>query len=244
MHIPRIYQNTPIQKNVQLTLDAMQHVITVLRLKSGDAVILFNGDNHEYHGTLDIKDKRTAFVTIQKTILANRESPLKIHLAQGIARGEKMDFIIQKAVELGVHEITPLFTERCNVKLDADRLDKRVTHWQQVAISAAEQCGRNQITEIHHPIKFDNFVVQSPAPHRFILSHHAQHTFQQINVETTACTLLVGPEGGFSPEELSYATENHFTPVLLGPRILRTETAALVAMSILQAKLGDLGLHS
>lgn len=240
MQIPRIYQDAPIEKTIQLTPQAMQHVVTVLRLQSGAPVILFNGDNHEYHGELVIQDKRTALVNIHQKIVANRESPLQIHLAQGIARGEKMDWIIQKAVELGVHEMTPLFTERCNVKLDNDRLIKRIAHWQQVAISAAEQCGRNQITKIHTPVELAHFVETAPVGQKFILSHRAEHSLKSILLETKQCTLLVGPEGGFDPSELTFAQRHDFLPIVLGPRILRTETAALVAISILQSHMGDL----
>jgi 16S rRNA (uracil1498-N3)-methyltransferase len=240
MQIPRIYQNTPIDQSIQLSPQAMQHVVKVLRLQSNDPVILFNGDNVEYHGILEIKDKRTAFVNIQEKIFASRESPLKIHLAQGIARGEKMDLIIQKAVELGVHEITPLFTIRCNVKLDQDRMIKRIAHWQQIAISAAEQCGRNQITQINTPLDLPVFVKNVQIEHKFILSHHSDKSLKTITNDFKTCTLLVGPEGGFSAEELALAQHHHFLPVLLGPRILRTETAALVAVSILQSSCGDL----
>jgi 16S rRNA (uracil1498-N3)-methyltransferase len=239
MQIPRIYQNTPIDQTVQLDAQAMQHVVKVLRLTTGDPIILFNGDNHEYFGELEIRDKRTALVHINNKIFHDRESPLKIHLAQGIARGEKMDFIIQKAVELGVHEITPLFTERCNVKLDADRMTKRIAHWQLVAISAAEQCGRNQITNINMPCEIAHFVETTLSAQKFILSHRAQQDLKSI-AKSTSCTLLVGPEGGFAPHELHRAETQDFTPIVLGPRILRTETAALVAVSLLQAQLGDL----
>ncbi len=240
MQIPRIYQNTPLAKNVQLNLQAMQHVVTVLRLATGAPVILFNGDNFEYHGELVLYDKRTAVVNIKEKIFQNRESPLKIHLAQGIARGEKMDLIIQKAVELGVHEITPLFTLRCNVKLDQTRLEKRVLHWQQVAISAAEQCGRNQITTIHLPCNFAHFIAHCASEKKFILSHRADHNLNALTDTLTECALLVGPEGGFDSSELHQAQQSNFQPLLLGPRILRTETAALVAVSLLQGRFGDL----
>ncbi len=239
MQIPRIYQNTPIDKSVQLSPEAMRHVVSVLRLRTDDSLILFNGDNHEYFGKLEIRDKRTAFVIIDKKIFHSRESPLKIHLAQGIARGEKMDFIIQKSVELGVHEITPLFTSRCNVKLDEDRREKRLAHWQQVAISAAEQCGRNQITKIHEPTEFAIFT-EIAEGQKFILSHQAQQGFESIPHDIRHCTLLVGPEGGFEPFESQQAHHHDFQALVLGPRILRTETAALVAMSILQSQLGDI----
>lgn len=240
MQIPRIYQNTPIEHTVQLSAQAMQHVVTVLRLQTGSPIILFNGDNYEYHGELLIKDKRTALVNIKEKIFADRESPFKIHLAQGIARGEKMDFIIQKAVELGVDEITPVFTERCNVKLDKERSEKRLMHWQQVAISAAEQCGRNAITRIHSPATLSSLLETSQIANKFILSHRAQTDFKSIAADIKQCLLLVGPEGGFSPFELEYTQAHHFVAILLGPRILRTETAALVAMSILQSSFGDL----
>lgn len=239
MQIPRIYQNTPIEKTVQLSPEAMRHVVNVLRLQTGAPVILFNGDNHEYQGELEIRDKRSAFVNIHNKLFVDRESPLKIHLAQGIARGEKMDFIIQKAVELGVHEITPLFTERCNVKLESERLIKRLAHWQGVAISAAEQCGRNQITQINMPMELAQFVETENLGQKFILSHRSQQNLKSI-MNTTACTLLVGPEGGFALHELKMAETHYFTSIVLGPRILRTETAALVAVSLLQMQLGDL----
>ena len=241
MQTPRIYQDTPIAQSVQLGPQAMQHVVKVLRLTTGDSIILFNGDNHEYFGELEILDKRTALVHIKNKILHDRESPLKIHLAQGIARGAKMDLIIQKAVELGVNEITPVFTKRCNVKLEQERGEKRLVHWQSVAISAAEQCGRNHITIIHPPMDLSEYLNHIPEHvQRFVLSHRAQQKLKDLSLVAKQITLLIGPEGGLAPEELLLAQTHHFIPILLGPRILRTETAALVAVSLLQAQLGDI----
>ncbi len=240
MQIPRIYQNIPIDQMVQLDAQAFAHVVKVLRLVSNDRLILFNGDSHEYHGELEIKDKRTALVRIKQKILHSRESNLHIHLAQGIARGAKMDLIIQKAVELGVNEITPIFTARCNVKLEQERGEKRLNHWQSVAISAAEQCGRNRITLIHPPVDLSAYFEKIPAnAQRLVLSHRASQRIKDLSLQTQSIILLIGPEGGLAPQELHTAELNKFTPIVLGPRILRTETAALVAVSVLQAQLGD-----
>jgi len=243
MPIPRIFQNITLHEGetLSLTLDAAHYLGNVRRTHEGDLITIFNGRGGEYQAqVLTIKkDKFTIKIgSFQELTL---ESPLNIHLAQGIARGEKMDLIIQKAVELGVKKIIPLFTERSNVKLDAERRDKRQQHWQAVVVSACEQSGRNFIPEVAAPIDLQmwlrNFQGQG-----LTLSPYSNNKISDLKmVNDEIITLLVGPEGGLSEEEVKLTEKHHFLPLNLGPRILRTETAPLAAIAALQTRFGDLG---
>jgi 16S rRNA (uracil1498-N3)-methyltransferase len=210
-------------------------------MRVGDQVTLFNGDGHEYLGTLKEVAKRSVSVFITAVQLCDRESPLQIHLGQGISRGEKMDITIQKSVELGVSEITPLITERCGVKLNAERWEKKLEHWQKVAISACEQCGRNRVPTIHTPQLLSEWLARSSEATRLTLHPHTEISFATMPEPNNQLELLVGPEGGLSDNEVAMAEQDGFFTVRLGPRILRTETAALVAISALQLRFGDLG---
>lgn len=246
MHIPRIYVDLILKKDLQLILpvDASQHILRALRLKSDDQLILFNGDGNEYLGILQAETKNLAQVLIVDCKKSNTESPLKINLIQGMARGEKMDFIIQKAVELGVTNIIPVFTEYCNVSLAGERLDKKLQHWQKVAISAAEQSGRAKIPRIWSALKLSEWLGKSQQSFVLILSPYAKFNipaFLNKPIDLgTEISILIGPEGGFSPNEIDLVKEMGGVEAGLGPRILRTETAALVVISILQAIKGDL----
>jgi 16S rRNA (uracil1498-N3)-methyltransferase len=172
---------------------------------------------------------------------ADRESNLSIHLAIGISRGERMDLIVQKATELGVSEITPLFTERCEVKLSGERLDKKVNHWQQVAISACEQCQRNSLPSINAPVKIEQWQVNCDASLKLVLHHRTDQSLSDMPPPSGQVALLIGPEGGLSEREIEQAISLGFSPLALGPRVLRTETAPLAAISILQSLWGDMG---
>lgn len=195
----------------------------------------------EYIAKLIAIDKKTARIHIEKFQAGILESPLKIHLGQSIARGEKMDFIVQKAVELGVSEITPLFSEFCNVRLEQERSTKRISHWQEIAIHAAEQCGRCIVPKINITQNLKSWAEQVTAELKLVLSPIANQSLQTIKTTTHSTAILIGPEGGLSEKEISFAVQCNFISVKLGPRVLRTETAALVAASILQAKIGDMG---
>jgi len=239
----RIYQPVPLAAHSTLQLDekASHHLARVLRANVGEAVILFNGQGGEYHATISAINKKTVQVTIHQFVKREAESSLSIHLAQGISRGEKMDFVIQKAVELGVKKITPLITERCTVKLDNDRSEKRQQHWQAIAVSACEQCGRNQIPEIAPTQSLASWLATVKDQNNFVLSPHVTDRLPDHLPEKNAeVILLIGPEGGLSENEIQLSYKQNFMPLSLGPRVLRTETAPLVALTILQHQFGDL----
>lgn len=239
----RIYQPVSIIENSIMTLDdnAFNHLIRVLRMKTGENIILFDGTNHITPATIHEINKKSVTVKTATTLLDNRESPLKIHLGQVISRGEKMEFTIQKSVELGVTSITPLLSERCGVKLDAERLDKKVNQWQKIVISACEQCGRNIIPVIHPVMKLENWCANLNNGLRLNLHPKATHGVKHLPTGQTDISLLIGPEGGLSDDEINMTHQYQFTDILLGPRILRTETAALTALTALQVQFGDLG---
>lgn len=235
-----------LQENHIVTLESTtsHHISRVLRATMGDTLILFNGEGDEYLGTISHIDKKNVSVQLQQKITKNIESPLNLILAQGISRGEKMDFTIQKAVELGVKKIIPLVTERCNVKLDTERREKRLQHWQGIIVSACEQCGRNELPKIVSPQSFDIFLKNSQVDNKnkLILTPHAEKKLTFYSLQKKASVVLcMGPEGGFSDNEIVQAQHHDFLPLCLGPRILRTETAAIAALSILQFYAGDMG---
>lgn len=245
--IPRIYQPSNIKINEIIHIDTRgsHHVAHVLRAKSGDALTLFNGKGGEFQAVILQINKKNVTVKIENFIAREAESPLNIYLAQGISRGEKMDFIVQKAVELGVKKIIPLITERSNVRFDSAREAKRLMHWQSIIVSACEQSGRNFLPEIFVPMRLSEWVSTEfsklKAEVFFVLSPHAHNTFSIKNIEKKASiVLLIGPEGGLSTQEINAATQHGFISIYLGPRILRTETAPIAAISALQFSFGDM----
>jgi 16S rRNA (uracil1498-N3)-methyltransferase len=226
---------------IELEAGAARHLTSALRMSSGQLVTLFNGHGGEYTAELVEAKKGKATVRITEFDKADRESNLSIHLAIGISRGERMDLIVQKATELGVSEITPLFTERCEVKLSGERLDKKVNHWQQVAISACEQCQRNSLPSINAPVKIEQWQVNCDASLKLVLHHRTDQSLSDMPPPSGQVALLIGPEGGLSEREIEQAISLGFSPLALGPRVLRTETAPLAAISILQSLWGDMG---
>lgn len=240
MRIPRIYQALSLSTGQELTLstEASNHVGRVLRLSVGAKLRVFNGTGGEYNAEIIALNKQKTIVKLQEFITINTESTLTIQLGQAISRAEKMDFTIQKAVELGVTQITPLFTERCGVKLSEQRWQKRVEHWRAVAISACEQSGRDRVPTIIEPMILTTWLAQKSAGSCFIL-HPGGESRPALDTITTPITVLIGPEGGFSDNEVAIAQQQGFVSLNLGPRILRTETAALVAISAFQCWLGD-----
>lgn len=241
MLLPRLFipLKLDINQEVTLNLPFSHRLLQVLRLKLHDRLLVFNNTGIEFTATLKSVNKNLATIVTSTSVARKNESPLQIHLGQGISRGEKMDFTIQKAVELGAHCITPLFTEYCNVKLKDERLEKRLHHWQSVAISAAEQSGRCYVPQVLPPQPLATWC-SSATGLPLLLDPRAQSNISSINKRPTNVTILIGPEGGLSAEEASLAQQHGFIPITLGPRILRTETAALTVISILQAKWGDL----
>jgi len=243
MRIPRVYspQTMAIGDCIELEAGAARHLTSALRMNSGQLVTLFNGQGGEYTAELVDAQKGKASVRITEFDQTDRESSLSIHLAIGISRGERMDWIMQKATELGVSEITPLFTERCEVKLSGDRLDKKVSHWQQVAISACEQSQRNTVPLINAPVKIDQWQMNCDASLKLVLHHRTNQSLSDMRQPTGPIALLIGSEGGLSEREIEQAISLDFSPLALGPRVLRTETAPLAAISILQSLWGDMG---
>src|SRR3990167_2513687 len=240
--IPRLFQAQLLSPHTIIHLDekASHHVASVLRAKSGDPLILFNGKGGEYEAIIRHSHKKIVEVEIISFKSIYTESPMDIYLAQGLARGEKMDFIIQKTVELGVRKIIPIITEYSNVKLNAVREEKRLAHWQAIMMSACEQCGRDEIPDILRPVPFKQWITQAKADVCYVLSPHEVNTLPIKKLSPgNKMILLIGPEGGLSPHENELAKQHGFLPLHLGPRILRTETAAISAMTIAQFICGD-----
>ncbi len=247
MRNPRIYQNHPINVGVTMALseDAFGHTVRVLRLKEGDAITVFNGLNNngklgEYQAKLCNVTKKRADIIVNEFNEKENESPLNIHLGQAISRGDRMDFTLQKSVELGVNSITPLFTERCGVKLSGDRLQKRTEQWQKIIVSACEQSGRCSVPIVNPAISVDDWLKQQSSALKLNLHPKATHSIMNLPEENSRVRLLIGPEGGLNDDEIKRANDSGFYDVLLGPRVLRTETAALTAITALQCRYGDL----
>jgi len=247
MRNPRIYQNQIFTLGDTITLDndAFGHSIRVLRLKDGDRITLFNGeileDAHgEYQAELVNVTKKQAQARVLSYQEKSNESPLNIHLGQAISRGDRMDFTLQKSVELGVNTITPLFTERCGVKLSGERLAKKIDQWQKIVISACEQSGRCTVPIVKPAISLDEWLEQSTTALKLNLHPKAEHSIMSLPMENSKVRLLIGPEGGLSDDEINRANNLGYVDVLLGPRVLRTETAALTAITALQCRYGDI----
>ena len=244
MRIPRIHHPSPLkgQERVTLAPQAAKHVLTVLRLKPGAPLLLFDGSGFEFEAVLEQADKKQVWVKVSASHGPAVESPLRITLAQGISRGERMDYTVQKAVELGVAAIVPVLTERSVVKLDADKAVTKQQHWQAVAVGACEQSGRVRVPPVQPPQRLDAFLA---ARHeiglKLLLDPLGGVTAAELpKPQDGRALLLVGPEGGLSEQERALAARCSYKGLRLGPRILRTETAALVALSVMQSLWGDL----
>ena len=238
MSLPRFFVAAPLALGVHDLPEAQAHYLSrVLRLTVGAAVQLFDGSGQEYIGELTSVSKKAVQVELRECLDGLPESALQIHLGQGLSRGERMDWAIQKATELGVAEITPLFTERCEVRLNDERMQKRLEHWQQIAISACEQCGRSKVPVIYAPQSVKDWQATVQADLKLVLHPVAQPLTEHTTPSTLA--FLIGPEGGLSDAEVAQAAEYGFQPARLGPRVLRTETAPIVALSVAQQLWGD-----
>ncbi len=225
---------------LQLSEDACHHAVNVLRVKPQQPLVLFNGDGNDYSGHVVQVSKRSAEVVITACLGLTRESRLPLHLGQGISKGDRMEWVLQKAVELGVSEITPLITERCAVKLDPERWQKKHQQWLKVVIGACEQSGRNVLPLLHSPCSMSAWLAQSTAAQRLVLAPDAEVPLARQGYCTQGYRLMIGPEGGLAEHEVQQAIELGYRSCSLGPRILRTETAAVAALTILQAQHGDL----
>lgn len=243
MRAPRIYHPQPLSVAESLTLsdEAANHVGRVLRMQPGQRLCLFDGSNYVFDAEIVRADKKQVNVRVVERQLDFHESPLSLHLGQVISRGEKMEFTIQKSVELGVNAITPLISERCGVRLEKERLEKKVQQWQKIVIAACEQCGRNRIPEIHDVETLESWCAQPGEGLKLNLHPRASQSINTLSQPKGDIRLLIGPEGGLSQDEIDMTARYGFTDILLGPRVLRTETAALTAIAALQVRFGDLG---
>lgn len=254
MHIPRIYLSQPLAENSTIELEpaAAHHIATVMRMKVGRSVTVFNGQGRsvenasetvfgEFSATLAYVSKKSVAVAVGDFVPRKTESPLAIGLGACLIKPDRMDWLLQKATELGVSTITPLWSEYTDVKLPADRLEKKYKHWQQVIVSACEQSERVVIPTLNQPKKLPDWLASITAEKKIVL-HPYESGADQCKADVQAfssAALLVGPEGGLSDNEVQQAIEQGFDSMVLGPRILRAETAPLAALTALQLQCGD-----
>lgn len=245
MRVTRIHVDAALAIGAALVLPeaAATHLLRVLRLQAGDACVLFNGDGCDYGAHITAIDKRAVRVEVVSMQPLDNESPLRIVLLQALARGDKMDWILQKATELGVNALMPVMSERSEVKLDVERSGKRAAHWRSVVVSACEQSGRATVPSIAMPLSLEQALNLLPeGSQRMALAPAAGRGMDDIEVCCSCVQVVaIGPEGGWSPRDLMSLTSAGFTEVRLGPRILRTETAGIAVIAALQLRSGDLG---
>lgn len=242
MRIPRFYCPVALQAPSTLELPdrTYHHAIQVLRLKVGEPLILFNGQTAtDYLAVLETITKRSALVRIESYTAIQRESPFALTLALAIIKPDKMDFALQKAVELGVTAVQPLLTERSVIRVLKDKQDKKLQHWEGILIAACEQSGRTQIPELKQPLTLEEYLNQPALGTRIILSPTAQQALGNT-LKTAGIEMMIGPEGGFTEEELEQCIHAEVQAFSLGPRILRAETACMSALTLLQYHYGDL----
>lgn len=242
MRNPRIFTSQTLGSDTTLALDeqASHHLSRVLRFQTGHTLTLFNGDGCEYPATIIAIDKRSVTVAITKQIAADRESPLAIHLGIAISKGDRMDLVVQKAVELGVTSITPLLSERVEVRVQGERAEKKLQHWQGIVIAACEQSARNRIPQLNPIASLHDWIGSVEADQKFVLHHRSHISLDSAEAKPASAALLIGPEGGLSESEIAAAERVDFMPLQLGPRVLRTETAPLAALAVMQFLWGDL----
>ncbi|RLA13492.1 MAG: 16S rRNA (uracil(1498)-N(3))-methyltransferase [Gammaproteobacteria bacterium] len=236
----RLYVDLPLASGelIELPEQTARHAVTVLRLKTGDLVTLFNGEGGEYSASIHALQRRQVQLLIGEHLPVNRESALHTRLVQALGKGERTEWAIRKAVELGVTEIVPLATERTQVKTSSQKSDQRERRWHGLIVAACEQSGRTRLPLIRPIASFENWVSAERDGERIILDPRAGQGLS-VNRKVTEVELLVGPEGGFSDQEYEFACQNNYQPASLGPRILRTETAPVAALAILQVQAGD-----
>jgi 16S rRNA (uracil1498-N3)-methyltransferase len=242
MRIPRTFVDATLASGAHVALSpfAAEHLTRVLRLGDGAEIACFNGDGNDYRCVLRVRGKGQIWVDVGAATAVDSESPLHVSLAQCIARGEKMDWILQKATELGVVRIEPLVSERTEVRMDEERGERRLAHWRRVVQSACEQCGRARVPELLAAQALPSFAADcmTRSVHKFVLDPDAAASFPALDAER-AVVLAVGPEGGFSERDLDALRQSGFVGVRLGPRILRTESAGVAALAVLQHLAGD-----
>jgi len=241
MRIHRVHSFEKLEPGGEVLLDAAisHYLARVLRVVAGQALVLFNGDGHDYAATVEKASKNGILASITARLPAIPESPLHSTLVQSLARGERMDYALQKATELGVTVIQPVESVRTEVRLKPEKIPARMGHWQKVLISACEQCGRARVPELREPMDLVDWVGSPSDGQRLVLAPGESRPLAQMEL-SAAVQLLVGPEGGFEDQELELLQRSGVQAVSLGPRILRTETAGPAALAILQAMMGDL----
>jgi len=245
--LQRIYTNQPLSEGAVIDLEenAAHHVARVLRLRAGERLCLFNGRGGEFDALVDAVTRRSVRVRVERFRPRDRESPLRLELAQGISRGKRMDFAVQKAVELGAARIVPVLVERGVVHLEGERAGAREEHWRAVAVRACEQCGRTRVPEIAPLTPLARWLAEaSGAGLGLVLDPEAGRGLDGLEYRGATVSLLVGPEGGLTPQEIRQAGAAGLVAVSLGPRILRTETAAVAGLTAIQLRWGDLGAGS
>jgi 16S rRNA (uracil1498-N3)-methyltransferase len=243
VRLTRVYVGAPLEPGRRVTLQggAASHITRVLRLRVGEALTVFNGLGGQYEASIDKSHGGEVTVSVGEHSPAERESPLTLTLAQGISRGERMDLVMQKATELGVSRLVPVLTERSVVRLDARQADRKADHWRRIAIGACEQCGRNRLPQVLRPLPLTEFLGEmNGASAGLLLSPEAASRIDDLPRPVAGLTVLIGPEGGLAQAEVQAALAVGFTAVRLGPRVLRTETAAIAALTLLQRQFGDL----
>lgn len=235
----RVYEPQVLATGAEIPLGErnVQHLVRALRMGPGDAFVIFNGDGGEYGAQFVSTGKREAVVRIGARREPAVESPLATHLGQVMSKGDRMEYAVQKAAELGVAEITPLSSSRCDVRLDDDRLEKKREHLQMVAVAACEQSGRVRVPVVHAPMDLGKWIAKVEAELKLVLQ--PANGKSTLPASSRSVALLVGPEGGLSAEEVAAARGKGFIALTLGPRVLRTETAPAVALAVLQARYGD-----
>jgi len=244
MRLTRVYVEQPVTPGRPLVVEgsAANHITRVLRLRSGDALTVFDGTGGEFSARIAEFRKESVLVSVEEHRALDRESPLPLTLVQGISRGERMDWIIQKATELGASRIAPVFTKRSVVRLDERQAGRKLQHWRAIAIAACEQCGRNRIPDLPAPVDFFDLLAPpaTPGHTQLLLSPTGDLRIDDLKDVAKGITVLIGPEGGLEDVEQEAAIRAGFQAVRLGPRVLRTETAAIAALTIIQRYFGDL----
>jgi 16S rRNA (uracil1498-N3)-methyltransferase len=261
MRLTRVYVDAPVAagKRVIVEGSAANHIARVLRLRSGDALTVFDGSGGEFGARIEEFRKEAVVVAVEEHRPLDRESPLPLTLVQGISRGERMDWIIQKATELGASRIVPVFTKRSVVRLDGKQAERKLQHWRAITVAACEQCGRNRIPDLAAPVDFFDMLAGDSSGHpdsagrpdsaghsdsvgatRLLLSPTGDLRIDDLQDVGKGITVLIGPEGGLEEVEQEAAIAAGFKAVRLGPRVLRTETAAIAALTIIQRYFGDL----
>jgi len=243
VRLSRVFIEAPLASgaSVKLSGSAANHVMRVLRLRVGEELTLFNGSGGEFAGSIAALAGSSVTIAVGAQRAVGRESPLSLTLAQGVSRGERMDLVMQKATELGVTRVVPVLTERSVVRLDPAQAARKLEHWRAITVSACEQSGRNRPPEVVAPVKLADFLRNELAPAtKLLLSPAASLRIADLPKPQRAVAVLIGPEGGLTHEEQERARAAGFVGVRLGPRVLRTETAALAALALLQQEFGDL----